>query len=122
MNDVEVVKELYRDLCTASIKKDLDLLDRLLSDDYELVHMTGMHQTKSEYMNSVKTGRLTYYESIHESIEAEIVGDKANVIGKTKTLASPFGASKSWWRLRQDLVMKKIDDQWVIVHSIASTY
>ena len=122
MSDNDLVKQLYIDLCDASINKDLDKLNEILADNYILVHMTGMNQTKEDYINSVKNGDLKYYESIHESIDVKIANNKASVIGKTKTLASPFGISKSWWRLRQDLDLEKINGKWMIIHSVASTY
>lgn len=122
MSDKELVQKLYIDLCEASINKDLDKLDKVLSDDYILVHMTDMKQSKEDYKESVKTGELTYFESKHESIEVTINGDEATIIGKTKTLASPFGLSKTWWNLRQDLKAKKIDGKWILTYSKASSY
>ena len=56
-------------------------------------------------------------ENIHS-----LKDNKANVVGKTITLASPFGMHKSCWRLRQDLELEKIDGKWIIKHSKASTY
>ena len=35
---------------------------------------------------------------------------------------SPFGMSKSWWRLKQEITLEKRDNQWVITHSKASMY
>lgn len=122
MSDKELARKLYIDLCEASINKDLDKLDEILSDDYVLVHMTGMKQSKEDYIESVKTGELAYYESNHESIEVNINGEEATIIGKTKTLASPFGSSKSWWNLRQDLKAKKINGKWILTYSKASSY
>lgn len=122
MNDIEIITELYKRLCDASINKDIDALQEILADDYILIHMTGMRQSKKDYISSVINGELKYYESIHESIEVSVEGDKASVIGKTKTLASPFGASKSWWRLRQDLKLEKRAGIWVITSSKASMY
>ncbi len=122
MKDEEIIRKLYIDLCEASINKDLDKLNDLLSDDYVLIHMTGMKQSKEDYTISVNKGELKYFDSIHESIEVKIEGNKAFVIGKTKTLASPFGMSTSWWRLRQDLVLEKRNGKWLIVKSQASTY
>ena len=121
-SEFKEIKQLYIDLCDASINKDLNKLNDILSDDYILVHMTGMRQSKEDYIESVKTGELSYYESVHESIEVEIDGDAAIIIGKTKMLASPFGSSKSWWKLRQDLKAKKIDGKWILTYSEASTY
>lgn len=122
MNDIELIKQLYIDLCNASINKDLTKIEEILANNYSLIHMTGMKQSKEDYIDAVRNGDLKYYESVHESIDVNIDGDIAKVIGKTKTLVSPFGMSKSWWRLRQDLVVKKVDGKWLIVSSKASTY
>ncbi len=122
MSEEEKIKKLYIDLSTASINKDVNKLNEILSDDYVLVHMTGLKQSKKDYINSVINGDLKYYDCIHESIDVKINGSKASVIGKTKTLASPFGMNKLWWRLKQDLIVEKIDGKWVILYSKASTY
>ena len=119
---MEEIKQLYIDLCDACISQDIDKLNSILADDYVLVHMTGKRQSKEEYINSVVNGELKYFKSIHESIEVQIEGNTAKVVGKTRTLASPFGMSKSWWRLRQDLELEKINNEWKIVQSVASTY
>ena len=122
MTYIDILKKLYIDLCTASINKDADTLYEILRDDCILVHMTGMNQTKEDYIKSVKTGELAYFDSTHESIEVRINGDKATIIGKTKTLASLFGMSVSWWRLRQDLTVEKQNGKWKVTSSKASTY
>lgn len=122
MSDKELARKLYIDLCEASINKDLDKLDEILSDDYILVHMIGMKQSKEDYIESVKNGELSYFETKHESIEVTINGNEATILGKTKTLASPFGSSKSWWNLRQDLKAKKINGKWILTYSKASSY
>ena len=122
MSDKELARKLYIDLCEASINKDLDKLDEILSDDYVLVHMTGMKQSKEDYIESVKNGELSYFKTKHESIEVTINGNEATILGKTKTLASPFGSSKSWWNLRQDLKAKKINGKWILTYSKASSY
>lgn len=118
----EIIRKLYIKLCDASINKDVDTLEKILDDDYILIHMTGKRQTKQDYINSVLNGELKYYESIHESIEVTIDGNKATLVGKTKTLASPFGFGKSWWNLEQDMLLEKRDDIWVIIQSKASSY
>lgn len=122
MSDEEQIKQLYKYLCNASINKNKKLLDEILADGYILIHMTGKHQTKQEYIHSVMNGELKYFESVHESIEVKVNGNDATLIGKTKTLASPFGFGKSWWNLRQDLKLKKIDGNWLICESRASSY
>lgn len=121
-DEVSRVKQLYIDICNASISKDINMLNRILSKNYVLVHMTGKRQSKEDYINSIINGELKYYESKHESIEVTIEGNKAEIVGKTLILAAPFGISKSWWKLRQDLTLEKINDEWKIVKSIAASY
>ena len=122
MDDTNILKQLYIDLCDASVNKNQTKLYEILADDYVLIHMTGMVQSKKDYINSVMNGELKYYESIHENIEVSINGDKATIIGKTKTLASLFGSSKSWWNLRQDLKAENREGKWILVQSKASTF
>ena len=59
---------------------------------------------------------------VYEDIDVKVNGNSANVIGKTKILASPFGVSKSWWKLRQDMELEKINGKWIIKKSVASMY
>ena len=122
MDDKQIIKELYIKLCDASINKDINTLNEILAEDYILVHMTGKEQTKQDYINSVKNGELKYYESIHESIDININGNNAHLIGKTNPLASPFGLDKSWWKLRQDILLEKENDTWIVKQSKASSY
>ncbi len=122
MSDEDVIKNIYIELTQASINKDIEKLNELLSDKYILVHMTGMNQTKDDYINSVKNGSLKYYDAVHDSIIVSIDGNKASIVGKSKVLASPFGMSKSWWRLKQNIILEKIDGKWLIIKSVATTY
>lgn len=120
--DEVIIKELYIKLCEASISKNVDILNEILSDDYKLYHMTGKVQTKTEYIESVVKGELKYFDVQHDCIYVEINDNNATLIGKTKTLASPFGIGKSWWNLQQDIKLKKINDKWLIIESKASSY
>ncbi|HAM14744.1 MAG TPA: hypothetical protein DCP91_02540, partial [Eggerthellaceae bacterium] len=58
MTDEEMCAQLYRDLCGASMRKDADALAEMLADDYALVHMTGMRQSKRAYIDAVLDGTL----------------------------------------------------------------
>lgn len=122
MSEEDILRKMYIDLCEASIKKDKQRLNELLADDYVLVHMTQMKQSKNEYISSVMSGELKYYEARHESIDVTIEGNEAYIIGKTKTLASPFNMKASYWKLKQELLLKKINGRWLIKKSVVSIY
>ncbi len=46
--------------------KDTLTLNHIHVDDFVLTHMTGMHQSKQEYIRAIAGGTLNYYsESFH---------------------------------------------------------
>lgn len=48
--DKEQIETLYRDMYEAMVAKDTVVLNRVHADDFVLTHMTGMHQSKQEYI------------------------------------------------------------------------
>ena len=75
MSDEETCARLYRDLCDASIAKYADGIAAVLADDYALVHMTGMCQSKRAYIAAVLDGTLDYYSTEHDSVNVAIAPD-----------------------------------------------
>jgi hypothetical protein len=55
MNDREQIEELYRTYWQCMINKDIAGMDRIMADDYELRHMTGLRQPKQDFFRSVKS-------------------------------------------------------------------
>lgn len=123
-DDVQTLQQLYRDLWDCSLKKDAEGLRALFAPGYELIHMTGMHQTAEEYVQAVLDGTLNYYSASHDSIEVRLEpdGERAHIQGRTRTVAAVFGGGRHAWRLQQDLVAIRRDGQWKLLQSRASTY
>ena len=73
MNDKERNKEqiqiCYEKMCSAMIQKDRKALETVLDDSFVLVHMTGMRQSKSEFIDAVLDSTLNYYSATHERNE-----------------------------------------------------
>ena len=124
MTDEETCAQLYRDLCDASMRKDADALAAVLADDYALVHMTGMRQSKRAYIAAVLDGTLNYYTTEHDSIDVRVApdGEHAAICGRSRVNAAVFGGGRHTWRLQQDLKAEKRDGEWKLVESRASTY
>ena len=62
----------------AMVEKDLATLNRVHADEFVLVHMTGMRQSKEEYINAILDGTLNYYSASHEQMDIAIDGDHAH--------------------------------------------
>ena len=123
-SDEQALKQLYIDLCQFSMDKDERGIACVLSDDYYLQHMSGMKQPKQEYIDSVLDGTLNYYTTDHDSINVTIAsdGNSAKIRGRSRINAAVFGGGRHTWRLQQDLTAEKIDGQWLLTSSKASTY
>ena len=122
MNDKQQIARLYEDILRYMITKDTVSLGALLSDDSVLVHMTGYRQSKGEYLREIATGVLNYYSAQTDSIEVTVDGDKARLIGRSRVNAAVYGGGRHTWPLQMDSRLERIDGQWKIVWTKASTY
>jgi hypothetical protein len=122
MDEKEVLADRYRKMYDGMISKDMELLDEVLDESFVLIHMTGMRQSKLEFMQYVKQGTLNYFSAVHKSIDVEISGADAVLIGQSRIEAAVFGGGRSKWHLQQKLSLEKKTGVWYITRSVASMY
>lgn len=122
MNDKENIENSYRQMYCGMIKKDHSILAEVLDDSFVLVHMTGMRQSKAEFIRAVENGTLNYYSADHQRLDTDISGDSAVLIGQSSVNAAVFGGGRCTWRLQLKLKLIKKSDTWKICEAIASTY
>lgn len=104
------------------ITKDSETLEQLLDEDFVLVHMTGMRQSKTEFISAIRNGILNYYYVEVSEIAIEASGFNAGIIGKSLVNAAVFGGARHTWRLRIDLELTAHNAAWKINKISASTY
>ena len=121
-NDEQLIRDAYIRMYEGMIAKDESILREVLDDSFVLVHMTGMRQSKEEFIKAVLYGTLNYYSAEHENMPVEIRGDKAVLTGQSYVAAAVFGGGRSNWHLQQKCSLKKTDGVWKITRSVASTY
>lgn len=56
MNDQELLTQCYHRMYQGMIQKDSSLLAETLDDSFVLLHMTGMRQTKRQYIEAIIFG------------------------------------------------------------------
>ena len=122
MEDKELVKNAYKKMYEGMIAKDEKILDEVLDDSFVLVHMTGMRQAKDVFIKAVMDGTLNYFSAEHEYMPVEINGDTAQLTGQSYVAAAVFGGGRSNWHLQQKCSLKKVNGDWKITQSVASTY
>ena len=112
MSDEEEIRELYRQYWQCMINKDADGLRSMMSEDYYLRHMTGVKQSVSEFISGLTNGTFNYYSAEHDSIEVNITGDIATMIGKSRVVAAVYGGGKNKWRLQGDFTLRIEKGSW----------
>ena len=116
------IKEIYASMYRYMIAKDTVNLGSLLDSSFVLVHMTGMKQTKQEYLRAIKTGTLNYFSEELDNIDVKISCDRATVIGQSRVNAAVFGGGRHTWQLELDIDFIKKDGRWLMTGARASTY
>lgn len=122
MDERQVIRELYREYWRRMIAKDAEGLRELMAGDYALRHMTGVRQSREEFLRGLENGTFNYYSAEHDSIEVTLSGDTAALTGKSRVLAAVYGGGKHWWKLRGDFTLRKEGGAWKLTGSAASTY
>ena len=122
MDSRQQIEQLYQEMYRAMVEKDTATLDRVHADEFVLVHMTGMRQTKREYINAIADGTLNYYSSTHEQMDITIDGNRATLIGRSRVTAAVFGGGRNTWRLQLRFQLVKRNGRWVFTEARASTY
>jgi ketosteroid isomerase-like protein len=101
VNDKEKIIKLYHDMYAAMVAKDEEELRRVHDDSFVLIHMTGMNQSKEEYIRAIMNGTLNYYSEQTDHIDVDIEGDQAIMIGNSRVSAAVFGGRRHTWRQRR---------------------
>jgi len=122
MDDRQQILQLYHDMYAAMTAKDEAELGRVHDDSFVLIHMTGMRQTKQQYIRAIMDGTLNYYSERTDSIEITVSGDTAVMTGRSRVSAAVFGGGRHTWRLALKFDVKKTDGQWRLTTAQASTW
>ena len=122
MTDEKQIQKLYRDYWTGMIRKDAQGLRDLMAEDYYLEHMTGIRQTRDQFLAGLLAGTFNYYSAEHDAIEVRVHGDSAEMIGRSRITAAVYGGGKKSWRLQGDFTLRKEAGAWKLTSSGVTTY
>ena len=117
-----ILEETYAEMYRAMMVKDTVALGRLLAEDFVLVHMTGMRQSKSEYLQAIARGTLNYYACDDTRLETSVDGSSARMTGRSRVKAAVFGGGRHTWPLRLDIALRKLEGRWLMTEIRAGTY
>ncbi len=122
LENEELFKKCYEDMYQYMINKDIEGLDKLLDESFILIHMTGMRQSKQEFLEYLESGRLNYFSAELENAYMDKDCNLPIMIGQSLVQAAVFGGGRSTWRLQLTLKFRQIKKMWLISEAVASIY
>ena len=122
MTDKDMIEALYQEMYKAMVEKDTATLNRVHADNFVLTHMTGMHQSKQEYIKAIVGRTLNYYSAEHEQMDIKVDGNHATLTGRSRVNAAVFGGGRHTWCLQLYFQLSKHDGHWLFTNAKASTY
>jgi hypothetical protein len=109
-----VVIDKLIQLQEALMSKDIEKLDKLFDDSFELIRGSGRKESKEEFLTDIHDDVLHYRESKIEVPSIKIKEDKASIITIVDLRTCLLGV-QSIWNLDSKFGLKKIDDDWYFV-------
>ena len=120
--DEQQIKEQYRAFYRAAIAKDRAGMEAALDESFHLIHMTGMRQSRDEYIRYILRDTLNYFSEEPVNLEAKVSGNTATLLAQSRVEAAVFGGGRHTWRLQLDMKAEKRDGVWKFTDAVASTF
>ncbi|MEW2857212.1 nuclear transport factor 2 family protein [Lactiplantibacillus paraplantarum] len=114
--DRQAIKKLNQQQNSGMVHKDVKLLRKITAKKAKFIHMDGVVQSRDSWINSVKTGSMTYYSGKTKSMTIELHGQTAKAIVHNEVTARING-TRGTWTLRSENNLKKRHGQWLITRS-----
>lgn len=109
-DEIEVLNTQIR-YCQGMVDADIDTMKEIVPADMTFTHMSGMIQSRDEYFDDIKNGRLNYYNITIENPVIEVNGNVATIDYTSVLDASAYGA-KGVYRMHSIHKFKKINGKW----------
>ena len=121
LTDNNEIYALVKGLSKKMIDTDIPSINNILDKEFTLTHITGYVQTKKEWLSEIENENMKYYSSNEVKHDIKISGSSAELIWQSIIDARIWGSRNSW-RLQQKMKLKKINNAWVILSSVASIF
>lgn len=97
--------------CQGMVDADIETMNEIVPSDVTFTHMSGMKQSRDEYFDDIKNGRLNYYNITIENPVIDVIGNTATIDYTSVLDANAYGA-KGVYRMYGVHKFKKVDGKW----------
>jgi hypothetical protein len=121
IDDKAAVLDAYREMYRAMLARDANRLGTLLDAEFSLTHMTGYRQPKDEWLRAVDSGEMLYHAAEERSVNVEVTGHTAVVVGRSLVTATIFG-TRGTWKLQLTTRYVRDAGKWKAKSTVATTF
>ena len=114
----QAAMETYREQARAMVEQDIQTLERTMDDALILRHMSGVTQTKSEWLKDIEDEEMRYYSIDIQNLSAEVQDDVV-VVHHTSVIDARIYGSRGTWTLTGDSYYANRNGHWVRVNKPA---
>lgn len=121
--DEQAVKAVVRAEVNGMLNKDIDQLTNVIAPDAKLGHITGKVESREQWLNQIKSGRMRYLSNQEVGLTVTISDDNqtAQAVADNQLKARIFGFENTW-PLRSTMKLAKRSGQWMIVNAMTTMF
>jgi uncharacterized protein (TIGR02246 family) len=108
------IRRLEEELKEAWVRADTEALDRLLADDWTVTHTNGRVQTKAQFIDALKSGRVKFEAIEFDDVKVRAYRNSAVVTARS-TNRILFRGQESTGQVRVIRVYEKRKGRWQAV-------
>jgi ketosteroid isomerase-like protein len=113
-NERDEIVRLEHAQAAAVVAADLPTLDAIYADDFRFTHGTGEVQTKTEWLDDLRTGRRVYESREVTDLDVERHGDIAVTYGRLEIRLRRDGQNQ-YFSARYVRVYARRDERWQLI-------
>ncbi|WP_251946955.1 nuclear transport factor 2 family protein [Levilactobacillus brevis] len=121
INEERAVAQVVHQQVQGMLTKNFELLNQVISSNAKLVHITGQVQSKAEWLEQIRLGRMHYFGSHEVLFQATVTDNQAQVVMRNELDARIYGF-RNTWPLQSKIKLVKGQSGWQIIESQASMY
>lgn len=109
------IEQFLDDWNAAMIAADTTKLGAIMDDAIILRHISGMTQTKGEWLEEVASGSMTYHNIVKRDVKMILNDDGSVVVSFTSVITATIWGSHGTWTLKGSMRLKKRGGHWIRV-------
>ena len=107
------IEQFLDDWNDAMVTADTVRLGAMMDDEIILRHITGMTQTKREWLEEVASGSMKYHKIVKRDVSITFASDGSASVSFTSVITATIWGSYGTWTLSGTMKLVKRNGRWI---------